>query len=94
MSDRRLYAAHHDDGFEVLSINVRQERSEAGVDRVLDEAGVTFPVYYDDGVAQAQYKAYTLPTMILVDKRGFIRDPHAERHLHDLDARITQLLRE
>ncbi len=91
---QRLYAKHHDRGFEVLSINVRQERSEAGVARVLDEAGVTFPVYYDDGAAQAQYKAYTLPTMVLVDKHGFIRDPHAERHLGDLDTRIDQLLRE
>jgi thiol-disulfide isomerase/thioredoxin len=91
---QRLYAKHHEQGFEVLSINVPQERSETGVHRALEEAGVTFPVYYDDGKAQALYNAYTLPTMVLVDKHGFIRDSHAERRLGSLDARIAQLLAE
>lgn len=90
----QLYAKHHAEGFEMLSINVPQERDEPSVLRLLDKLGITHPVWYDDGTAQGLFKAFELPRIVLVDKRGFIRVDHMERHLGDLESRIVELLEE
>lgn len=89
-----LYRKHHDAGLEILSINVAQGRSEAAVQKMLEELKVTHPVYYDDGTAQALYGAFELPRIVLVDKRGMIRGDRMERRLGELDSRIAELLKE
>jgi thiol-disulfide isomerase/thioredoxin len=91
---QELYDRHRERGFVVMSINVPQGRDEQAVARMLRDLEITFPVYWDDGRAQALYQAYTLPHMVLIDKTGRVRGEHIEHDLESLDRRIQELLAE
>jgi thiol-disulfide isomerase/thioredoxin len=89
-----LYDRYRERGLEVLSIHVTQGQNDRLVRRWLDRLRITFPVYYDDGTAQALFNAFEIPRMVLVDKQGFVRGDHMEHRLGELEQRIQELLAE
>jgi len=69
----QAYQQHRERGFEVLAVNI-QERDE-DVLEFLREVGVSFPSAIDHvGDSLRRYRAIALPTTILIDREGVIRD--------------------
>jgi thiol-disulfide isomerase/thioredoxin len=97
---KKMYAKHAEEGFDVLSIN-----EDAGSDaieaakRYVASHGLPWPVVHDDGSAAEAYKVDVYPTMLLVDKKGVVRQVEiglttAGGLEDDLDSGITRLLKE
>jgi peroxiredoxin len=96
----RLWRKHHDEGFEILSVNTDGgPRAAKLAQRYRLAHGLPFPVVVDDGTASDQYRVSEIPHMVLVDKRGRVALVHTGvlrvGALEDeLDAKIRSLLKE
>jgi len=65
------YREYHESGFEVLALNVRQDRGTAA--RFAREVGVSYPVLLDrDGSTAESYGVIGLPTTFLIGRDGRI----------------------
>jgi thiol-disulfide isomerase/thioredoxin len=87
----QAYQQHRERGFEVLAVDI-QERDE-DVLEFLREVGVSFPSAIDSvGESVRRYRAIALPTTILIDREGVIRDirlgPLTESMLQERLARV------
>jgi thiol-disulfide isomerase/thioredoxin len=75
---KRLVDKHGARGFEVLSIN--EDAGPNGPAKALAYArgkGLPWPVVHDRGGAVAErYKVQAYPTILLIDKRGLVRQVH------------------
>jgi thiol-disulfide isomerase/thioredoxin len=98
---RRLHERHAAAGFEVFSVN--EDAGEDGADKALAYARdrqLPFTVLHDRGGAAAEaYRVDVFPTMLLLDKRGRVRQVHVgaasvDRLERELDEGIRTLLAE
>jgi thiol-disulfide isomerase/thioredoxin len=62
-------------GLRLVSVNTEPENRES-VRAFVKKHELPFPVYVDTGVAQYRFRVSTLPTVMLVDRRGRIRHVH------------------
>lgn len=80
---RRMEQALHDENVEVLSIDQAEAAEE--VRRFVTREGSPFHVVLDvDGAVSRSYYVSSLPTMVLVDKRGTVRWIHVG-HMPETD---------
>ena len=88
----RLADRYRARGLVVMGVNVDQGSADM-VGPFMHHFGITYPVLYDDGQAQSAYSIHALPTAILIDRLGRIRQVHQgladERDLAD---QIEELL--
>jgi thiol-disulfide isomerase/thioredoxin len=72
----RLAAEHGADGLSVYAISFDEDR--ASLERFLEETPVSFAVLWDKGGAalSGRLEVTRLPTTLLVDRRGVVRDVH------------------
>jgi cytochrome c biogenesis protein CcmG/thiol:disulfide interchange protein DsbE len=71
----KVYQARRHAGFEVLAVDVLER--EGPVLAFLSEVGVTFPSAIDaEGHTVRRYRATALPTSILIDRQGIVRQVH------------------
>ncbi len=64
----------HSEGFEVLAINVDEERAD-GL-RFLDEYPVDYPTLFDNGDVASAYQLRGMPTAYLIDREGNLHSQH------------------
>lgn len=62
-------------GLQVVSVNTEPDNRE-GVRAFSQRHALPFPVYVDTGVTQHRFRVSTLPTFMVVDRRGHIRHVH------------------
>ena len=80
---RRMEPTLRDDNVEVLSVN--QGEAAEQVRRFVASEGIPFHVVLDpDGAVSASYHVTSLPTMVLVDRRGTVRWIHVG-HMPETD---------
>jgi thiol-disulfide isomerase/thioredoxin len=73
----RLYAAHKDRGFRVLSVNVENARMASRAEKFAAKMRLSFPLYRDpQGSAQGAFSVEAIPHIILLDKKGDVRLVH------------------
>lgn len=87
-----LYAAHHDQGFEIVGISL--DTSETDLRAVLSTPGIPWPVAFegrswDNPLAQL-YRVYQIPTSYLLDREGVIRG--RDLYGEELERRVSELL--
>jgi thiol-disulfide isomerase/thioredoxin len=88
-----LYEELHDQGFEIVGINLDEERNR--VERYVSERKIPWPHYFDgkrfENKYVLEYQIERLPVMWLVDKKGLLRELDAGT---DLPAKVRRLLAE
>ena len=61
----------------MLGVNVESERRASFVRAAHAELGATYPTVHDeDGTLQAAYQITGLPTLLVIDPEGRVRDAH------------------
>ena len=66
-----LYDELHDEGLEILAVNVLEDPQIA--EAFIDEAGFTYPVKLDrDGRVMMRYGVRAYPTTFLIDRQGYV----------------------
>ncbi|MBX7190799.1 MAG: TlpA family protein disulfide reductase [Sandaracinaceae bacterium] len=61
----------------VLGVNVESERRDEFVRTAHEELGASYPTVHDaDGRLQASYEVSALPTLLVIDVDGRVRDAH------------------
>jgi cytochrome c biogenesis protein CcmG, thiol:disulfide interchange protein DsbE len=92
----RLAQRHRDAGLVVLGVNIEGDRPRAHVERAHEALGAAFPTLHDDTwQIQQAYGVRSIPTMVLIDRRGVVRWIDAGLPSEDaLDARILEILAE
>ncbi|MDQ7089539.1 MAG: TlpA disulfide reductase family protein [Methylococcales bacterium] len=92
----RLYQNHHQEGFEVIAINLDEEPEAAR--QFLKDNPIHFTVLRDSlGEVPERYQVDAMPTSFLIDKKGTIRHIHSgfsATDEADLKQRIEGLLAE
>lgn len=91
----RVARRHREAGLVTLGVNVETERPDVFVQRAHAALGAGFPSLHDDFRMQSGYGVQSLPTLVLVDRRGIVRRfeigvPDEE----ELDAQIREILAE
>ena len=81
----KVYDELHDQGFEILAVNLRENESTAA--KFAKAAKMDFPILLDrDGKVSAAYYARGIPTSVFVDRQGIIGNVHTgaltEKRLH------------
>jgi thiol-disulfide isomerase/thioredoxin len=71
----RLHTRYRDRGLVVMGVNVDQEGPEA-VPFFARRFGVNYPVVWDDGAVSSRWQIRALPTLMLIDRQGWIRYEH------------------
>ncbi len=71
----RLGHRFHDRGLVVMGINIDQE-GPGIVPDFAQHFGIDYPVLYDNAAVADRYGVHSLPTMILIDRTGRIRQVH------------------
>lgn len=71
----RLSARYRDRGLTVVGVNVDENGPEA-VPFFSRRFGINYPVLYDDGQVSSRYGIRGLPTLVLIDRQGWIRYRH------------------
>jgi len=88
------YNQLHTNGFEVIGISLDQNKEQLA--RVTKEAGMTWPQYFDgkgwDNKVSSRYGIQGIPTLWLVDKKGFVRPTEVTGE--NLVAQVKKLLAE
>jgi peroxiredoxin len=80
---RRMEQTLREDNVEVLSVNQREAPEQ--VRQFVAKEGIPFHVVLDpDGAVSASYRVTSLPTMVLVDRRGTVRWIHVG-HMPETD---------
>lgn len=68
-----MYGRYEDAGVELLAINLDQNERQAS--RVAGSLGVQYPILYDGaGEVGKLYSVDKMPTMVLIDRSGVVRD--------------------
>lgn len=84
-----------DEKFEVLTVNVDENRSDA--EKVLEEAGVHLPVFYDpEGKIPERLQITGMPFSYLVDAEGKVISVHEglrEKDQHEIEKQLQQQLK-
>jgi thiol-disulfide isomerase/thioredoxin len=89
----RLWQKHRAAGLEVVSINVENDGPKARGFAARFKPQLTFPLYLDDGPAQAAFHVDAIPQLVLVDKQGKIALLHVGGvDEPELDERISDAL--
>ncbi|MBZ0155738.1 MAG: TlpA family protein disulfide reductase [Alphaproteobacteria bacterium] len=74
---RAVYEKYRDKGLVVLSISIDEGPGAlSAVDSFMKEFGLPFPAVLDDGEISGQYGIVSIPTSIIIDKQGAIRNRH------------------
>lgn len=90
-----VYAQYHDQGLQVLAVNVTDQDDLTSVAQFAREFGLTFPVLMDtDGQVGRLYQMQALPTSFLVGSDGVIRQVYVGGPLDEslLRAQVMKLL--
>jgi thiol-disulfide isomerase/thioredoxin len=89
----RIAERHRDAGLVTLGVNIEGDQPPAHVERAHHALGAAFPSLHDRTWAiQGAYAVQSIPTMILIDRRGMVRwvgvgvPPEAE-----LEAQIAEI---
>lgn len=92
----RLAAAHRDAGLVTLGVNVEANQTRRHVQAAHRALGAGFPTLHDEHYQmQAAYGVSSLPTLVLIDRRGVVRRVEiGVPSESDLDAQITEILQE
>jgi len=92
----KLYQDYKDQGFEIVAINMDEEKERA--ENFLTHYPASFEILRD---AQAQwaeiYGVETMPTSFIIDKKGIIREVHhgfAKADIVEIKQTVKQLLAE
>ena len=87
------YDKYHAQGFEVVGISLDQEKDK--LTRFVGEHKMEWPQFFDGLEFQnkfaRQFGIDSIPAMMLVDKKGVLRDINARE---DLGGKVTRLLAE
>ena len=71
----KLHNELKDRGFEVLAINLDEEKSDA--EAFLKHTPVNFSIAYDgEGSCPGAYKVMAMPSSYIIDKQGIVREVH------------------
>ncbi|MDD5368435.1 MAG: TlpA disulfide reductase family protein [Anaerolineaceae bacterium] len=69
------YLAYHNQGLEVLAVNVTSQDSAEAAVTFYNQEGLTFPILFDpEAVVSEQYQLQALPSTFFIDKHGIIRE--------------------
>ncbi|AKF11350.1 TlpA family protein disulfide reductase [Sandaracinus amylolyticus] len=92
----RLAATHADAGLVTLGVNVEANQTRTFVERAHRALRSGFPTLHDEHYQmQAAYGVESLPTLVLIDRRGVVRRVEVGvPDESDLDAHIRELLAE
>src|SRR3990170_6025642 len=73
---QKVFEAHSQEGFVVLGINLTNLDDPAQIDPFRRELGLSFPLLLDatGKVSYGQYRVISIPTSVLVDRRGTVRE--------------------
>lgn len=66
-----LHAAHHDEGLSVVGV---AREPEAHIRRHLSRSPVGYTVARDTGGTLARYGVRAIPTVVVIDRRGLVRE--------------------
>lgn len=89
-----LHAAHHDEGLTILGV---AREPAARIRRHLATSPVGYTVARDLGGTLARYGVRAIPTVILIDRRGLVREIFEgvdDRALSRIERLVTSLLAE
>jgi thiol-disulfide isomerase/thioredoxin len=88
---QQLWTEYRPRGVELYSVDTDDQSPDrdARVRRFLQENGLSFPVALDDGSASAAFSVASLPTLVLVDRKGDV----VWGHIGTLTAPYEQQLR-
>lgn len=92
----RIYNRFHSQGFEIVSVNIEGLETAAKARRVARDLGVSFPIVVDDGYVAGLYRVSTIPHLVLIDRRGVVKEVHRgtsrgfEQHLAEEVSALTQ----
>jgi ankyrin repeat protein/thiol-disulfide isomerase/thioredoxin len=74
------YGQLHKDGFEIIGVSLDENKER--LTNFTKQAGMTWPQYFDgkgwENVISSRYGIQSIPTMWLVDKKGFVRPMEVE----------------
>jgi thiol-disulfide isomerase/thioredoxin len=88
----RLAERYRVRGLVLIGVNVDEGEGEM-VGPFMRHFNVTYPIVHDDGTAQGAYSIRALPTAVLIDRQGRIRNVHAGlADESDLASQIERLL--
>ncbi len=88
----RLHRAHHDQGLTILGLT--RERRPA-IEAHLQRSPVAYTVARDLGPTQRSYGVSAIPTLVILDRRGRVREVRVGgEDLGSLEAFIQRLLAE
>lgn len=92
----KLRARFHDQGFEVVAINLDSSLEDAR--RFLKDKNISYPILFDQNqVTPERYGVAGMPTAFLLDRQGQLRDTHTGFKKGDTEKLaiiIQQLLRD
>ncbi len=72
---QRVYEAYHDQGLELLAVNLTPQDRLPDIEAFVHKHGLTFPILLDEeGAVAQQYRVHAVPTTYFVDREGVIRD--------------------
>jgi thiol-disulfide isomerase/thioredoxin len=90
----KLYQKLKDQGFEVVAINLDEDKANA--EKFLKDFPVTFTISRDSkGEWADKYVVESMPTSFIIDKQGVIQNIHhgfASDDINELEQKIVQLL--
>jgi thiol-disulfide isomerase/thioredoxin len=91
---KSVYNKYHAKGFEIVGISLDQQREK--LDKYIESQGIEWPQYFDgkwwSNEVAVSYGVKSIPTTILVDKKGKIRFKSLRGK--QLEAAVEQLLAE
>ena len=92
----KIYEKYRDRGFEILAITTDEKSDRPKVAPFVEKYGLTFPVLYDDGTAEA-YNVNGIPATVYVDAQGRTRYQttgfHGEDTVREQEVVIKELLK-
>jgi thiol-disulfide isomerase/thioredoxin len=87
-----IYKKYKPMGFTMLAVNVEPNTKDADAWLARLSKPVTFPVAYDvDSTVSKLYKVQTMPSTVIVDRKGNIRALHRGSMAGDEDVYLTQI---
>jgi peroxiredoxin len=74
-SIQRTYLAYHDQGFEILAVNITSQDSAEAAVTFVNQEKLTFPILFDpESVVSKKYQLQALPSSFFIDKHGVIQE--------------------
>jgi thiol-disulfide isomerase/thioredoxin len=92
---KEVYEKNHAKGLEFIGINLDLQEDEVQFRRTVARAGLTWPHYFDglkyESPMVKRFGISAIPALILIDKKGVVRDIHARV---DLEEKVAKYLTE